>query len=206
MWLNSLLNLVFPPACEVCRRSGEEVLCSGCFSQVKFMKPHMGIYSVSVYGGVVKEALHRFKFQKRKRLAEPLGVLLVKYASQVISLRREEVDCIVPVPLHRLRQRQRGYNQAELLASVVGRYYEIPTENALERIKNTHPQFDLPKEERCMNVAGAFKVSMPEAVYNRKILLLDDIYTTGSTVAECSKALKNAGARQVSVLTLSRAA
>ncbi|MGB9612850.1 MAG: ComF family protein, partial [Candidatus Margulisiibacteriota bacterium] len=96
-------------------------------------------------------------------------------------------------------------NQVELLAKVVSRYCEIPVANVLLRIKETHPQFDLPKAERIKNVIGAFKVSDGKLVYNKTLLLLDDIYTTGATVAECSKVLKVAGARRVEVLTLARA-
>jgi len=203
--LNSLLDLVFPPRCEVCRKSSREPLCTECFSQIDFMKPHLGIYSVSVYEGVLRDALHRFKFNGRRSLADPLGILLVKYLSRTPSLKMDEIDCLVPVPLYRGRQRNRGFNQSELLARVVSRYYEIPVVTALERVKNTHPQFDLPREARFENLKGAFKVSDPKAVYNRRLLLLDDIYTTGSTIAECSRALKIAGARRVEVLTLSRA-
>jgi len=205
MWFDALLNLVFPPACEVCRKSSDEALCGECFSQIRFMKPHLGIYSAAIYDGVIKTALHRFKFQKRRKLAEPLGILLVKYLSHTPALPMDEMDCIVPVPLHRKRQRERGYNQAQLLAAVISRYYEVPVIAALARMKDTHPQFDLPREARLTNVKGAFKVADPKAVYNKKILLLDDIYTTGSTISECSKVLKIAGARSVEVLTLSRA-
>lgn len=205
MWLHSLLDLVFPSACEVCRRRSEEILCPGCFSQIKFMKPQLGVYCASAYDGVLRTALHRFKFQKRKKLAEPLGILLVKYLSHTPELKVEEMDCIVPIPLHPRRQRERGYNQAELLARVISRYYEVPVVSALERIKNTHAQFDLPREARLENVKGAFKVSEPKAVYNKRILILDDIYTTGSTMGECAKTLKTAGARRVEILTLSRA-
>lgn len=205
MWLRSLLDLVFPPRCEVCRKGSEEALCTECFSQIKFMKPQLGIYSASAYDGVLRTALHRFKFQKRKNLADPLGVLLVKYLSHTPELKIDEMDFIIPVPLHRRRQRERGYNQAELLARVVSRYYEVPVIPALERVKDTHPQFDLPRESRFTNIKGAFKISDSRAVYNKQILLLDDIYTTGSTIAECSKTLKIAGARRVEILTLSRA-
>lgn len=203
--LRALLDLIFPPACEVCRKRGEEVLCPDCFGQIRFMKPQLGIYCVSAYEGVLRTALHRFKFQKRKNLADPLGILLVKYLSHTPGIKMEEIDGIVPVPLHPRRQRQRGYNQAELLASVVSRYYEVPVVSALERMKNTHPQFDLPREARFENVKGAFRVVDSRAVYNKAVLLLDDICTTGSTIAECSKALKTAGARRVEILTLSRA-
>ena len=169
------------------------------------MKPQLGIYSATLYDGVMRTAIHRMKFQKRKRLAEPLGVLLVQYLSQTPGINLEEMDAIIPIPLHRRRLRQRGFNQAELLAGVIGRYYELPVINALERIKDTHPQFDLSGEARRINVHGAFKVSDSRSVYNRRLLLFDDIYTTGSTLTESSKALMIAGARRVEILTLSRA-
>ena len=204
-WLNDLLSLIFPPRCEVCRKGSPEVLCTECFRQIKFMHPHLGIHSVSVYEGVLRSAIHRFKFKKRKRLAEPLGILLVKYLSSSPLLEMKEMDVIIPVPLHPKRLKERGFNQAELLAKTISKYYEIPVAAALERTKNTQAQFDLPRTERFKNISGAFKVSDVKSVYNKNILLLDDIYTTGSTIAECSKALKTAGARRVEVLTLSRA-
>jgi ComF family protein len=203
--MKALLDLIFPPKCEVCRKPGRDALCSACFGQIKFLNPQLGVYSASVYGGALKEAIHRFKFNKRKSLAEPLGVLLVQYLSHAPGLRMEEVEAIIPVPLHRKRHRERGFNQAELLAKVVGRYYDKPVINALERQKNTHAQFDLPRADRFTNLKEAFRVSDHRSVYNRKVMLLDDIYTTGSTVGECVRALKTAGAKRIEILTLSRA-
>jgi ComF family protein len=205
MWIKVLLDLLFPPRCEVCRQPSEQVLCSSCFNQIKFMKPGLGIYSVAAYEGVLKEALLRFKFKKRKSLAEPLGILLVKYLSCLPSFSWKEIDTLVPVPLHPRRERKRGFNQVELLAKVLGRYCGKSVVNALVRIRDTHPQFDLPRAKRFANVAGAFKVSDSRLVYQKGILLLDDIYTTGATLAECCKVLKTAGARLVKVLTLARA-
>jgi ComF family protein len=169
------------------------------------MKPQLGIHSVSVYEGVLRTAIHRFKFKKRKRLAEPLGILLVSYLSHNPAMDAQEMDVIVPVPLHARRLRERGFNQAEMLGRVLSRYFGIPTVPALQRIRDTKAQFDLPRSERIKNVAAAFKIVDPRAVYNKRVLLLDDIYTTGATIAECSKALKIAGAKRVEVLTLSRA-
>lgn len=199
------MNLIFPPRCEVCKQDSQEALCQACFDQIKFMKPHLGIHSVSVYDGVLRKAIHRFKFKKRKRLADALGILAVKYLSRTQALDMNEIDVIIPVPLHPKRLRQRGFNQAELIAKVISRYYEITVLPALERVKNTRAQFDLSREERFNNIIGAFKVSNPAGVYNKRVLLLDDIYTTGATITECAKALKIAGARRVEILALSRA-
>ncbi|MFH1387354.1 MAG: ComF family protein [bacterium] len=202
---DELLNLIFPPKCEVCRRGSPEALCGECFSQIKFMKPNLGIYSATAYDGVIKESIHRFKFNKRKKLAEPLGVLLVNYLGHKPGLKIDELDGIIPVPLHEKRMRERGFNQVELLASTLTKYFELPVTPALERLKNTHPQFDLQRDARLNNVKGAFRVINPKAVYNKKVLLLDDIYTTGATISECGRVLKNAGAKRVEVLTLARA-
>lgn len=204
MWGKSLLDLIFPPACEICRKSGDESLCPDCFGKIQFIKPQMGIYSATAYDGITRTALHRLKFQKRKVLSGPLGVLMVKYLSHFSHIRLNEIDAIIPVPLHKKRLRQRGFNQAELLGGVVGKYFDLPVLSALERTRDTHPQFDLAGEARKANVKGAFKVSDTKAVYNKRIILLDDIYTTGSTIHECSKTLTIAGARRVEVLTLSR--
>lgn len=175
-----------------------------CICQVKFMKPQLGIYSVSAYEGVLKTALHRFKFQKRKKLSKPLGLLLVKYLAQS-GIDMNEIDQIVPVPLHPNRLRHRGYNQVELLAGVIRRYYEKPVVAALVREKNTLPQFDLPRERRFENIRDAFRLTDAASVKDKKVLLLDDIYTTGSTIAECVKCLQAAGVAKIEILTLSRA-
>ncbi len=203
--LNSLLDLVFPPKCEVCKKSGTAALCPECFTSIRFMKPEYGIHSAALYDGALRTAIHRFKFDKRKKLAEPLGILLVQYLGQAPTLKMKELDSIVPVPLHRRRQRSRGFNQIDLLARIISRYYELPVIGSLERVRDTKPHFELPREERFTNIKGAFKVARPQEVKDKRILLLDDIYTTGATITECAKALTKAGARRIEVLTLARA-
>src|SRR3989338_3421248 len=199
------LDLVFPPRCEVCRKSGEAALCPECFSSIRFMKPQFGLHSVSAYDGAMKTALHRLKFQKRKKLAEPLGVLIVNYLGQAQTLKMKEIDGIVPVPLHPRRRRERGFNQVELMAAVISRYFEVPVIPMIERVKNTRPEFHPPRSARAVNIKGAFHVKEPLAAFNKRVLLLDDIYTTGSTVSEGVRVLSAAGARRIEVLTLSRA-
>lgn len=205
-WFKVILDLLYPPKCEACGKNSTEALCVECFRSIKFMKPQLGIHAVSTYDGILKTAIHKFKFNKKKHLAEPLGILMAKYLGYIPNLNMQEIDSIVPVPLHIKRLRQRSFNQSELLAKVLQRYYKIRiATNVLERIRDTKPQFDLHPNDRKVNVAGAFRVSFPQEVHNKNILLLDDIYTTGSTIAECSKVLKLAGAKKVEVLTLSRA-
>lgn len=114
------------------------------------------------------------------------------------------VDAVVPVPLHRQRERERGFNQSEILASVVARSSRLPVlRKALTRIRATLPQTGKSRE-RARNVRGAFAVGNPEMVKERILLLVDDVLTTGATVNECAKVLMKAGARGVLVYTLAR--
>ncbi len=203
-FLRILLDIVFPPRCEVCRRMGAEALCESCEKKITFLRPTAFIHSVGIYESALKSAILRFKFKKRANLAEPLGILLVKYINHNLDM--NDVDFIVPVPLHERRLRERGFNQSELLAHVITKYYDVPTiSGLLFRARETHPQFDLPRTERLKNVRGAFEVKGSNLLKEKNLLLLDDIYTTGSTVSECTRVLKEGGAQKVHVLTLSRA-
>ena len=117
------------------------------------------------------------------------------------------IDAIIPVPLHRQRLIQRGFNQALLLAHIMSsRSGAALMLDNLVRVKATRPQVELTGDERKMNVAGAFLLRKPEKVTNKHVVLVDDVFTTGATMNECSLVLKHAGASQVTALTLARAA
>lgn len=117
-----------------------------------------------------------------------------------------EIDLVMPVPLHSTRLKQRGFNQALLLADCVSAKHRIPLSyDNLLRVKPTRPQVELSEEERFRNVAGAFALQQPEFVVSKRVLLVDDVFTTGATMQECASVLKRAGAVQVTALTLARA-
>jgi ComF family protein len=157
-----------------------------------------------VYEGVLKKAILKYKFKRRLALSDPLGALMVKYIERNMYMKM--IDLIVPVPLHHSRMKERGFNQAEFLAHVISKYYNVPTVSGmLFRVRETHPQFNLPKRDRFMNVRGAFEIKGSAFAREKNILLVDDIYTTGATTSECTRVLKNSGASSVHVLTLSRA-
>ncbi|KAF0134209.1 MAG: ComFC [Candidatus Saganbacteria bacterium] len=203
-FLKSILDLVFPPRCEVCLSPNDKVICGGCAQKISFLKPSAFIHSVGEYDGVLKTAILKFKFKNKTGLAEPLGAFMVKYLSQNLDMNK--VDFIVPVPLHSKKFLERGFNQSELLSHAISKHYNLPTVSGLLfRVKETNPQFELPRNERIKNVKGAFEVRGANLLRDRNILLVDDIYTTGSTVSECTKILKTNGAKNVHVLTLSRA-
>jgi ComF family protein len=150
----------------------------------------------------LKSVLQRYKYNRDVGLAGPLGQLLSERCPVVIAA----YDVIMPVPLHVSRLRWRGFNQAQLLAKPLARQAGVPIDVlSMERVRPTRPQVELTEAERLRNVAHAFRVTRPERVRQRRILLLDDVYTTGATVDECSRELRRAGAGSVDVLVLARA-
>lgn len=156
-------------------------------------------YCFGAYEGVLRELIHLFKYGKIKTLARPLGDLLASALP-----REQEWDALVPVPLHWRRQWKRGFNQSELLARDIARRTAIPVVNALGRKHPTLTQAGLSITNRRRNVATAFRCKQPGAVAGKRILLIDDVMTTGSTGAACALVLKRAGARKVALLTVAR--
>jgi ComF family protein len=155
------------------------------------------------YDGVAQEALKAFKFGGRRALAAPLGDLVAEIG--LTNLPLSPPDLLVPVPLHPARERERGFNQALLLARRVGQAWDVPVETVLARGTATRPQTDLTAEERRANVRGAFVVRRPERVAGKHVLVLDDIVTTGSTVSACASARRDAGAAGVGAVAVARA-
>jgi len=156
--------------------------------------------SAAVYGGVLREALHRLKFGGRRALARPLADLAVEQCGPSLP---DGIAAIVPVPLAGDRERERGFNQAALLAERVAQGLALPVRARwLARGRATRPQSDLPAAERSANVRGAFRAA--PAVAGRHVLLVDDVLTTGATLAECARALRAAGADRIGALTVAR--
>lgn len=193
------LSLILPPVCPICGQPGQQPgVCRACHIQPPQID---GIRSVAVYEGTLRDAIHALKYGYVRGLAEVLGGILVDY----YRAHTFPVDAIVPVPLHRRRVRERGYNQSALLASVLGRGVGLPVlADALRRDRYTVSQVRLGWQERRRNVADAFSWVGP-GVAGRSVLLVDDVCTTGSTLEACSIALCLGGARSVWALTLARA-
>jgi len=198
------------PGCPICglpetSDSPRKVVtrCGAC----RLRKPRFDVVrSFAPYAGLVGECIRKFKYRRKKRLGVVLGQILAEHLRshpELASLR--EVDQVIAVPLHRFRARLRGFNQSELLAIPVRRQLGVEaSENALIRVRNNPKQVGLPFKKRWENVKGAFAVKNPEAVKGKKILLVDDVMTSGATLNECAKVLKKAGAAKVYGLTLTR--
>ena len=157
------------------------------------------------FNGPVRAALHDLKYAGERRLAEPLGAALARRWARVGI----GSQVVVPVPIHVERERHRGYDQATLLAAVTARHLGLPVALALERGRMTVAQFELGRDERATNVAGAFRLrsSDPHAartIAGRWVLLVDDVVTTGATLAACGAALMDAGALAVSAIAIAR--
>jgi ComF family protein len=157
--------------------------------------------SVGYFEGSLREAIHQFKYRPCRALGSPLGTWMSGNLRVLTS-----IDIIMPVPLHGSRLRQRGFNQALLLADPLSRTADLSLcYDNLWRIRSTIPQVELSGEDRIKNVAGAFALRRPLDVYGLSILLVDDVFTTGATLNECADVLKKAGAASVTALTLARA-
>ncbi len=158
------------------------------------------IRSAVYFEGVLREAVHRLKYYGRTILAEPLGDLMAVYWTQ----HPMPADVIVPVPLHTARLRERGYNQAALLAREMARQVGLAlNEQTLVRQRATASQVKLDARQRRENVHDAFRCS-GDALTGKQVLLIDDVCTTGATLAACAVALHEGGARSVQALTLAR--
>jgi len=157
--------------------------------------------SVGHFEGPLREAIHLFKYRPCRSLGKPLGTWMAGQVRLVSG-----IDFIMPVPLHVKRLRQRGFNQALLLAHRVAERHHVPlSHDNLARTRYTRPQVELSGRERVENVAGAFSLDRPGDVIDRRIMLVDDVFTTGATLNECATVLKKAGAAGVNALTLARA-
>lgn len=207
------VDLVHSPLCPHCglpfdSSVGADHLCGPCISNPFRFK---AARAVGLYQGTLRSLIHHYKYQGRDNLAGPLGRLLWQgFCAHWASNR---IDLVVPVPLHARRLRQRGFNQAYALVRWWPRLAALSGASAgatwvdatvLQRHRFTHPQTGLKKDERKVNLRNAFSVLKPERVRNRRILLVDDVFTTGATVNACARTLLQSGAAEVNVLTLAR--
>jgi ComF family protein len=171
-------------------------VCAGCRSGLRGFD---SAASFGMYEGSLRRLIHLFKYSGMKPLARPLAEYLLRALPA-----DEHFDAVIPVPLHWRRQWSRGFNQAELLARCVAKQRGIPVWNALRRRRATATQAGLANAGRRRNVAGAFRVKEKARLAGKRVLLVDDVMTTGATANACAAALKRGGAGFVSLLTLAR--
>jgi ComF family protein len=233
--LQSAVSLLYPPGCTICRKSirAGDYLCDQCETKVvrivapfchKCSEPfdgsitntfacancaHRTIYfdaAVSAYRGhgIVRQIIHEFKYGRQIHLRH----LVARWLNSALNderLRESHFDVIMPVPLHPARQRERGFNQASLLAELLSAQTSIPVKPLLERTRYTTTQTALDRSERMENLHNAFRLRKNADVRGLRVLLVDDVLTTGSTLNECARILKRASAFSVHAATAARA-
>ena len=204
----SLIPWIISPLCPVCGRpfrdsgAASDYLCGECIESAFHFDTAR---SATFHEGVVRDRIHQLKFGSQTEWAPPLVELLeTAYAGWGLPA----PDLIVPVPLHPKRLGQRGFNQSGLLADELGRKLNTPVSfNVIKRKNQTQPQTRLNREQRLKNVKGAFEVADVQRVRDRRVLLVDDVFTTGTTLSECARTLKRkGGASEVHAITVTRAA
>lgn len=201
----SQIPFIQSPQCTCCGlpfldKEGEDHLCGECIASEQFFSVAC---SLGKYDSVLLEAIHLFKYRGKVTLGKALGRLMTEHEYRNVTIR--DYTLIIPVPLHKKRLRERGFNQSLILARELSLCFSIPLDfSLLKRTVHRKPQTMLKKKERLANVKGAFEVKSAEKIKGEKILLVDDVYTTGSTVKECARVLLQNQAAEVAVLTLAR--
>jgi ComF family protein len=233
--LGGLVSLVYPPLCTICRENTQagEYLCDQCEAKtVRIVAPfcqtcsepfegaitgvftcancaHRSIHfdaAVAAYRsrGIVRQVIHEFKYGRRIHLR----YLVARWLTAALGderIRDLRFDVMIPVPLHPARQRERGFNQASLLAELLSEQMSVQYQPWLERVRYTTTQTALDRAERMENLHNAFRLRKNADVRRLHVLLIDDVLTTGSTLSECARILKRAGALSVHAATAARA-
>lgn len=208
------LDLIFPPICGFCGKVDTKFICNQCKKIVnveaineinyyndKFFNKHLYIFK---YEGIIREKIIDYKFQNKVHLHRTFAEAIMINKENIEFIK--QYDFIVPVPIHKKRKQERGYNQSELIARILANEIDgIKLGlNILRKDKNIVAQSTLNKKQRFENIKGVYQVVDKQKIKDKKILLLDDIYTTGSTANECSKVLKEAGCIEVGVITIAK--
>ena len=202
---DAILHLLFPPKCIVCRKllkDAETDLCLNCRTDSPECHKNNLTFSfldswaaVWYYDGYIRKSLHRYKFGRARQYASGYGRLL---AMRLGEEHPEGFDVLTWVPVSRIRKFTRGYDQVELLAEAVGQELGMKPVRTLRKIRNNPPQSGISGiEKRRANVLGVYRLENPEQVKGKRVLLLDDILTTGATAGECARVLLTAGAKEV---------
>jgi competence protein ComFC len=203
------LDLLYPPCCEHCGRVDTR-WCTRCAVDLdafpvqvvlqEDIPPLEAVASTASHRGILRDAVHSLKYSGNPAIADQLSARL----SKVVHTLGWQVEGAVPVPIHRERRRKRGYNQSELLAHGLGKLMSFPVwPEALQRERDTQPQVGLTSTERMRNVADAFRCTTD--FHSQSLLLIDDVCTTGATLAACAAALRAAGAGKLYAVTVTAA-
>ena len=208
-------NFIYPPVCGICGKLNNEFLCGKCEKMLKnqskfeiienkynsnFYDNHLYIFQ---YQGIIRKIILDYKFNEKAYLYKTFVNFLLKDKKFFNILKT--YDTIIPVPISKNRKKQRGYNQCLLLSKEISKILQIENNNnCLYKKKDILPQSTLNKEEREQNIKGAYELKNIETIKNKRILLIDDIYTTGSTLNECAKILRKGKPNKIDCFTIAK--
>ena len=210
-----ILDIIYPPSCGICGKLGD-FLCNKCkiklqkqlvcetidfsLDSEKYFDKYTYLYK---YDGIIRKLILQYKFNDKSYLYKMFLENIKNNEKMYLFLKK--YDIIMPVPISNKRMKERGYNQSSLLAKEMAKLLSIEyKENCLIKTKNIVPQSTLKKEDRQLNVQDVYSIKNIEYIKNKNVLLVDDIFTTGSTVNECSKILKNNGTLEIGIFTLAK--
>lgn len=231
--LDFVLNFLYPQTCIICEKASPYYICNFCEKRFEIHRKYNEIdneklfenklnkkidkniykigndiiywdklFYVFNYRGIVRKTILQYKFNDKAYLSNFFAYQILK--SKKIYETLKTYDIIIPVPLDNKKKIKRGYNQTELITQIIEEKSKIKNENILVKTKNTKTQSLLKNEDRKKNIENAFDIKNAELVKNKKVILFDDIFTTGATVNEISKLLKNSGAKNVFVLVIAK--
>lgn len=194
------IDFINPPFCDICGTPNIDGTCVECETN----PPRYGkLRTIALYEGTLQQAIHLFKFEKRKNLAKYLIQLIIDNTSWDFNI--TEYDYIIPIPIHKIRLNERGFNQSIILSKGIAENYHVDVRtDLLIRRRNTSAQSSLDREKRKSNIIGAFGLVNREQLQGKKLLVFDDVFTTGATVQEAVNVLWEADPTEIDVLTLAR--
>jgi len=213
---SSLFDLFFPPVCIHCGKrisKQDDYLCHDCLNNIEYLVPVISkveglsydyLISIAKYRDVVVSIIHNLKFYNLSSISDYIAQLIYKQVKKIKLVL--DVNTITAVPLHSVRKKERGYNQASLIAKKLANLLKCEyREDVIERVSNTVSQATLDHDKRERNIKQAFKLKKNIDLKHKSIILLDDVFTTGSTTEECCKVLKKAEPKKIIVLTMGKA-
>ncbi|MFA3782989.1 ComF family protein [Melioribacteraceae bacterium 4301-Me] len=220
--LNDIFDFFLPRFCLSCNKklsAADKILCDECFSLLKFVPKNLlesefqrkfqeekvisDFASLFAFesDGVLQKVIHELKYNQKFSIGVYLGELIGEYLKEQIN--QNNIEIILPVPIHKLKKAERGYNQSYYISKGISKRLNIPVQqNLLKRIRYTDSQTNLGIEERKKNVINAFKSNKHNKIAGKSILLVDDVITTGATITECGRELLNAGAKKICAVSV----
>jgi len=211
---NSLCGILFPKICLNCQSEGS-YLCEDCQATLEISPSHQRFstnnlsdlyFALPYQNPLIKKLIEKLKYEPFiKELAKVLSSLIITHFQLLEKPPNFSNFILIPIPLDKKRLKWRGFNQAEEIGKELAKYFKIPLlSDCLIKIKKTFPQVELNEEERKENLKEAFLVKDKNLIRNKKVLLVDDVYTTGSTMKECAKVLKESGAKEIIGIVIAR--